>query len=255
MTNSTKGAALALALACTLGGCSREDEADKQAVTMKDSAAVTTQGPVTTQLAVWDVRFDDAGGDGGGYQMNEQPGGGWAMKTGSAGSVTWRDQDMVDGGPFQLTATFSAPSSTGGDGYGVFVGGRHLADPDRAYTAFLVRPDGAFRIERREAGSNPTYADWTPMPALKTAAHGGETADNTLEVRVEALATHFLINGTEVKALPNDQAQPFGTAGLRVAKGSDLIVKGFEMNGRGSGDAAGAPVLRSPPDSQPSLPR
>jgi len=66
------------------------------------------------------------------------------------------------------------------------------------------------------------------------------------------MATHFLINGTEVKALPNDQAQPFGTAGLRVSKGSDLIVRGFDMTGRGSGDAAAPPVLRSPPDSQPA---
>lgn len=253
MIEITTRAALGLTLACALGACSKEDQAEKRAP-LGEIPPAPAVAPVTNELSVWNVRFDDPAAQG--FQMTEQPSGWWLVNSGSTGGITWRDGDLVQGGPYRLIATFSAPSSAGGGkGYGVFVGGRHLKDPDQAYTAFLIRPDGRFAIQRREGTSNPTYVDWTPSPAIEQPSHGGGTADNTLEVRVEEMATHFLVNGTEVQALPNERAQSYGTAGIELDRGGELTVKTFEMHGQGASAPAGQPVLRNPPDTAPSLPR
>ena len=243
--------AFALALLCAVGACNREDEADKQP--LKDTISVTA-APMSKELSAWDIQLDDA--KAAGFQMTEQPGGGWLVNTGSTSGLTWRDGDLVDGGDLHASVTFGAPATGGGEGYGIFVGGRHLKDPDQAYTAFLIRPDGKYQIVRRANGSNGILVDWTESTAIRQSGHGGETAQNTLEVTVEALATHFLVNGTEVKSLPNDDANPYGNAGLRLGKGSDLTVSAFTLHGTGGSDSARAPVLRNPPDTTSStLPR
>jgi hypothetical protein len=248
MNQTTTRAALALALLCALGACNREDEAEKQP--LKDTASVAS-ATATKDVTAWDVQIDDP--NAGGFQMTEQPGGGWLVNSPSASGLTWRAGDLADGGDFQASGTFAVPATGGGaDGYGIFVGGRHLKDPDRTYTAFLVRPDGKYQIVRRSAGgaSSPTLVDWTETPAIHQSGHGGETAQNTLEVRVDTAAAHFLVNGTEVKSLPNDQAQPYGNAGLRLGKGADLTVSAFTMRGQ-----AGASTTAPTPDSQAATPR
>jgi hypothetical protein len=250
MNQTTTRAALALALVCALGACNREDQAEKQP--LKDTASAPPAA-ATKDLAAWDVQLDDPGA--GGFQMTEQPGGGWLVNSTSASGLTWRDGDIVDGGDFQASGTFSAPATGGGaDGYGIFVGGRHLKDPDRVYTAFLVRPDGKYEIVRREGASHPTLVDWTETPAIHQSGHGGETAQNTLEVRVDTATAHFLVNGTEVKSLPNDQAQPYGNAGLRLGKGADLTVSAFTTHGQTGANGTTA-VPRAAPDSQAPGPR
>ena len=245
-------ATLALAMACALGACNREDEAEKQAP-LPDSVVTQAPSPVTTELAAWDVRFDGPAADAGGLQMSEEAGGGWAVKTGpTGGAVTWRDRDMVEGGGMQVKATLAARSAAdAGSGYGIFVGGRHLKDPDQAYTSFLIRGTGEYMIKRREGASSPTYVDWTPNAAIQKAAAAGAGApvQNTLEVRAEPDVTHFFVNGTEVKSLPTDQAQPYGTAGLRLDQGIDLTMTSFEMHGAGAAGAAPAA------DSHGAVPR
>jgi hypothetical protein len=250
MNQNTTRAALALALVCALGACNREDEAEKQP--LKDTVSAAPAA-ATKDLAAWDVQLDDA--NAGGFQMTEQPGGGWLVNSTSASGLTWRAGDVAESGDFQASGTFSAPATGGGaDGYGIFVGGRHLKDPDQAYTAFLVRPDGKYEIVRHEGTSHPTLVDWTETPAIHQSGHGGETAQNTLEVRVDTAAAHFLVNGTEVMSLPNDQALPYGNAGVRLGKGADLTVSAFTTHGQGGAGTATAPP-RATPDSQAATPR
>jgi hypothetical protein len=41
-------------------------------------------------MATWNVRLDAADADAGGFQMTEQPGGGWTVRTGPNGAaITW----------------------------------------------------------------------------------------------------------------------------------------------------------------------
>lgn len=218
MVSTIRRAALALVVTCTLAAC-RKQEAD-EALTRTEANPAPALSPVAAELTVWDVGFDDAGADPGGYQMAEQPGGGWSLKTGAVGSLTWRDGDLMESGPFRVRATFRVPARTAEDGYGIFLGGRHPKDADRVFSAFLVRPDGSYRIERREGDTRRALVDWTPAP-------GAGAVDNTLELRVEGTTTHFLLNDTEVTSLPNERSEPYGTVGLRAGKGADVIVRSF----------------------------
>jgi hypothetical protein len=241
-------ATLALATLCALGACSTEERAETEPLPT-DSAALT---PVETELASWDMRLDDAA-DAGGFQMTEQPGGGWTVKTGPTGSaITWRDQDMVQGGGFHAKAAMeerSAPADHR-EGYGIFVGGRNLQQPDQQYTYFLVRGSGDYLIKRRDGAATPTYKDWTPSEAIKKVVNAGAVTQNVLEVRVEPEVTHFYVNGTEVTSLPTDQVQPYGVAGLRINHGLDMVVSSFEVSGAG-----GAPVAAPATDSAAATPR
>lgn len=229
--------AVILAVACIVAGCDREAEPAQQETVAADSAPAE---PVATELAVWDVRFDEGDAGAGGFQMTEQPGGGWAIRTGpSSAAITWRDGDMVQSGAFTVSATMEelgAPAEHR-EGYGLFVGGRNLQQPDQQYTYFLVRGDGGYLVKRRDGASTPTYKDWTPSPAIQKVTSEGQATRNTLEIRVQPDVTRFLVNGTEVTALPTDQVQPYGIAGLRVNHGLDMKVTGFAAQ---AGSAASA---------------
>ena len=252
MLRTLTRAAIALAGLCAVGACNKDEAADT-AQLPADSVALN---PVTEELATWDVRLDQPTGDAAGFQMAEQPGGGWTVKTGPNGAaVTWRDQDMVQSGAFMATATMeerSAPADHR-EGYGLFVGGRNLQQPDQQYTYFLVRGTGDYLIKRRDGEATPTLVDWTASPAIQKLANAGDVTRNTLEVRVETDVTRFLVNGTEVTALPTEQVQPYGIAGMRINHALDMLVSSFDVTAGGVG---AAPTVTPPPaDSQAATPR
>ncbi len=248
MVPTTQRWTLALAAICALAGCSREGADSEMAA---DSTAQAAEPVVAT--ATWDLRFDDPAADAGGFQMAEQPGGGWTVKTGPAGSaITWKSQDMVEGGAFQAAASFeerSAPADHR-ESYGLIFGGRNLQAPDHTYTYFLVRASGDYLIKRREGANTPTLVDWTASDAIQKVVNEGDVTQNRLEVRVRPDSTAFVVNGTHVKMLPTDQVQPYGIAGLRVNHMLDMVVTGFEVQGgyrqstEPMTDSAGAPLKR-----------
>jgi hypothetical protein len=223
-------AVLVVATVCALGACSRDEE---RAVEMDAPAGDSAADPaVAAELAAWDVRLDEEAADVGGFQMTEQPGGGWTVKTGPAGSaITWRDQDLIQSGAFTVRASVEerAAPADHREGYGLIVGGRNLQQPDQRYTYFLVRGNGDHLIKRRDGASTSTLQDWTPSPAVQRVTAAGASARNTLEIRVGPEVTRFLVNGTEVTTLPTDRVQPYGIAGLRVNHGLELAVSSFEI--------------------------
>ena len=230
---------MALSMICALAACGRSD-ADPE---LNEDAA----GPPVSEtvggesLAMWDVRFDDPSADASGFQISEQAGGVWTIKTGPSGSaVTWRAQDMVEGGSFQAGATMvehSAPADHR-EGYGLIVGGRNLQAPDQRYTYFLVRGTGHYLIKRREGDATPTLVDWTPAPAVAKVVNAGDVTRNTLQIRVELDSTRFFVNGTRVETLPTDQVQPHGLVGLRINHGLDMRVIDFGVEPAGAANAA-----------------
>lgn len=239
-------ATLALAFACALGACNKEDKSEQ--LPAAEPAAAPSLTPVNTELKTWRVRFDDPAADAGVFQMTEKPGGGWVIKTGTGGAaVNWRDGDMVDGGAFQVGATFATPPvANAKDVHGILVGGQHLKDPDQAYTAFLIRGTGEYTIVRHEGAKSETLEAWTAHPSIRNSARAGEIAPNTLEIRVEPDVTRFLVNGSEVKTLPTDQVRPYGNAGLRVEGGADVTLTSFEMSARPAAPAEGAAATPAP---------
>jgi hypothetical protein len=260
MLRITTRATLALAALLTLGACNREDTGEAEAP-LADSAAPTTV-PVE-ELATWQVRLDAADADVGGFQMTEESGGGWSVKTAPNGAaITWRGRDLVEGGSLRASTTIEergAPADHR-EGYGLFIGGRNLQQPDQHYTYFLVRGSGDYLIKRREGDATPTPVDWTASPAIQKVGTEGAASQNTLEVRVDPEVTRFYVNGTEVKSLPTEQVQPYGIAGLRVNHALDVLVKSFEV-GDGQGTTAPqpapvAPATPAPADSKaPPTPR
>ena len=218
---------LALAGLCVLAGCSPE-AADTEAPA--DQAAAP-QAPEAG--GSWDVRFDDPAADAGGFAMAEQPGG-WTVKTGPTGSaITWRTQDMVEGGAFQAGATIeerSAPAEHR-EGYGLILGGRNLQAPDQVYTYFLVRGSGEYLIKRRDGANTPTLMDWTAAPSIQKVVNEGDATRNRLEVRVRPDSTAFLVNGAQVAMLATDAVQPYGIAGIRANHALDLSITEFAVQG------------------------
>jgi hypothetical protein len=250
MLRTLTRATLALATLCALGACNKEEAADTEPLAT-DSTAATA---VEAELATWDVRLDEAG-DAGGFQMTEEPGGGWVVKTGPTGSaITWRDQDMVESGAFRVSAAMEerAAPADHREGYGLFVGGRNLQQPDQQYTYFLVRGSGDYLIKRRDGEATPTLVDWTAAPSIKKVANAGDATQNALEIRVEPEVTRFFVNGTEVTTLPTEQVQPYGIAGMRINHALDMRVTAFEA---GAGDAAPATTQPAPADSLEATPR
>src|SRR5688572_5358950 len=129
MLRITTRAALALATMCALGACSREDAAEGEPA-LADSAPPSTVA--AAELSAWKVRLDAAAADAGGFQMTEEPGGGWTVKTGPDGAaITWRDSDLVEGGSFRANTAIEerAAPAEHREGYGLFVGGRNLQQP------------------------------------------------------------------------------------------------------------------------------
>jgi hypothetical protein len=164
------------------------------------------------------------------------------VTTGPAG-IAWRAQDTLSAGDFRVEAALILRNAPVGyrEAYGVFVGGRRLAGPDLTYLYLMVRASGDFMVTRRTGSEVENLVDWLSHNAVQRVAIDGDTPLNTLAVEVRGEETRFLINGTVVFIMPTEEANPYGTAGLRVNHRLDLVL------GRWS---VGPP----PPDSVTAVP-
>jgi hypothetical protein len=247
---------LTVVLLAALAGCAeREPEPEVQA----DAADSAPETRVTAEdLAVWEVRFDDATSEPGGFLMTEVEGD-WTIMTGPNGAgITWQPADLREGGAFTASATMEERQAPAGhaEGYGLIVGGRNLKDPDQRYTYFLVRGTGHYLIKRREGEATPTLVDWTPSDAVQKVTTQGGSAANALEVRVQPDTTRFFVNGTEVAALPTESVQPYGLAGLRVNHALNVAVRDFRVDGGAApgGSASDAAGGTYPAGQAPATP-
>ena len=229
MTTTTRWTAAAVLVAALAGCAERSEEPEVRAETEDQPEA----GVSAQDLAVWDVRFDDAASGPGGFQMTEAAGG-WTIVTGANGAgVTWRLADQQEGGDFTVAATMEerqAPADHA-EGYGLMVGGQNLQDPDQRYTYFLVRGTGHYLIKRRDGAETPTLRDWTASEAVRKVTAQNGSASNTLEIRAAQDTTRFFVNGTQVDALPTETVQPYGFTGLRVNHSLNVAVTDYRVNG------------------------
>ena len=232
MTRIIGAAALLLLLAC-----SPREEGEELPF---DSTTVPTAADEEA-LAAWTVHLDDPS-DPGGLQLilSEE---GFTARTGAAG-VVWRPIDQVTGGDFTVSATFlPADPAGGGAPYSVFVGARNIEDPDFAYSYFVVRPSGEYRIGRTAAGQDETLVEGMVRQASGSKPTTGTVTrtPRTLAVDVLGEQVHFLLDGQVVETLPAADVKPHGTAGVRLEPNVDVDVRAWTVNRRDGASASRSP--------------
>ena len=175
--------------------------------------------------AGWMVRPDDGG------KLTdvkfESMGSGWHATLGSA-AIIYRTADMGMP-PFTLTSTMNLYPGSGdhAEAFGLFIGGQSLDGAAQQYTYFLIRGDGTWKIKRRDgAKADDVTKGWQASPAIVQSKASGSVA-NTLTIKVEKPAVHFLVNGTEVWSGPITTTA--GTVGLRLNHNLTLHVASLEL--------------------------
>lgn len=156
--------------------------------------------------------------------------------TAGPAAVYWNPANTLSGN-YGVKATFNqTKASTHPEGYGLMVGGRDLETPKQSYLYFLVRQDGKFLVNHRADDSTVhKVVEWTANPAVKAIDESGK-ASNTLAIEIDATQVHFLVNGTEVHAIPravvdsgNGHSGSGGIAGIRVNHNLDVHIDGFAV--------------------------
>jgi hypothetical protein len=146
---------------------------------------------------------------------------GWHLTTGPA--VTLYEPTVQASGRYAVEARFAVFPNPSDQGYGVFLGGRHLETGAREFLAVLLRSDGAVSVERRGPAGSRALLPWTPAASAKP--HSGKgVVGNTLRVSVEPDSLRIDVNDVRAAALPAPEQSLDGPFGLRIGSGIDLHV-------------------------------
>ncbi len=149
----------------------------------------------------------------------------WDVTTGPH-HLAWMPGDTARGN-YTATARLQQlePSSSGHrEAYGVFVGGSNLDKSSQRYLYFVVGGTGEYMISRRDSTVSTTLKQWTASPSVPKADSTGK-ADYTLAIRVAADSVRFLVNNTQVAALPKGNLPTDGVAGTRIGHNLHLMVQ------------------------------
>ena len=94
--------------------------------------------------------------------------------------------------------------------------------------------DGGYFIAHRAGTERHVLADWTPNPAIKK-IDDAPNASNELAIKVAADSVRFLVNGTQVNALPRGAmlGDMSGETGVRVNHNLDVHVGSFVVKAGG----------------------
>lgn len=110
--------------------------------------------------------------------------------------------------------------------YGLFVGGRDLADDDATWISFEIASDGTWVVRRREfRGLEQGFAivDLAGPEAGPIAPPGDEQAvRNVIAVAARPDEVEFRVNGETVATLPRVGLEVDGVTGFRVGAGLNL---------------------------------
>ena len=139
-------------------------------------------------------------------------------------AIYWRDRDTISGNYHVVAKMTQMKNPAHPEAFGIFIGGKSLADSGQTYTYFLVRPiDGMYSIRRRASyTSRPTaVVEWTASDAVTKADTSGK-AMNELSVEVRGGKAKFMVNGKEVYAGDAANVDVNGVVGYRVNHNLDV---------------------------------
>src|SRR5580765_615676 len=139
-------------------------------------------------------------------------------------AIYWRDRDTISGNYHVVAKMTQMKNQANPEAFGIFIGGKTLADSGQTYTYFLVRPvDGMYSIRRRSAYmTRPTaVVEWTASDAVTKADTSGK-AMNELSVQVQGGKAKFMVNGKEVYTGDAASLDVNGVVGYRVNHNLDV---------------------------------
>lgn len=177
----------------------------------------------------WMTRFDQPGASEADLEMFVEMPPGWHVTTGPAG-IFWSPDNTASGDFRAEMEVYLFDPQGRREAFGIFVGGRDLADADQEYTYFLLRDGGQYIVKRREGADAPTLQPWTSHGAIRGWADRGEDASvqNVLAVEARGDTVLFFVNGEEVTRLPREQVSVDGIFGFRVNHALNLHVSRLE---------------------------
>lgn len=109
-------------------------------------------------------------------------------------AATLYDPASVASGNFAIESVQVLFPGRSQSGFGVFVGGRQLAEAGSSCIAFLIRRDASVRVEQKSVASTVELVPWTAGRAVRTPDSTG-FANNVLRVAVDADSARFSVNG------------------------------------------------------------
>jgi hypothetical protein len=139
-------------------------------------------------------------------------------------AIYWRDRDTISGSFHVVAKMTQMKNPAHPEAFGIFFGGKSLADSSQTYTYFLVRPiDGMYSIRRRASyTTRPTaVVEWTASDAVTKADTSGK-ATNELSVQVQGGKAKFMVNGKEVYTGDAANLDVTGVVGYRVNHNLDV---------------------------------
>ena len=139
-------------------------------------------------------------------------------------AIYWRDRDTISGNYHVVAKMTQMQNPAHPEAFGIFIGGKSLADSGQTYTYFLVRPiDGMYSIRRRASYmTRPTaVVEWTASDAVTKADSGGR-ATNELSILVQGGKAKFMVNGKEVYTGDAASLDVNGVVGYRVNHNLDV---------------------------------
>ena len=139
-------------------------------------------------------------------------------------AIYWRDRDTISGNYHVVATMTQMKNPAHPEAFGIFIGGKNLADSGQAYTYFLVRPiDGMYSIRRRSAYmTRPTaVVEWTASEAVTKSDSNGHAA-NELSIQVQGGKAKFMVNGKAVYTGDAASLDVNGVVGYRVNHNLDV---------------------------------
>ena len=162
-----------------------------------------------TLPAGWSARLDNGATKPDGLQRREQ----WApASTSSRGrpGIYFRADRLAFSGPTTISAMFTQMEPAAHpEAYSVFIGGSDLQGANQE--KYLVLRDPAGRQVPRSSGTPAPRRrrswNWTENAAINKADPSGKMKNTAGDPRRTGRRTHFLVNGTEVAAVPIDRGR------------------------------------------------
>ncbi len=177
--------------------------------------------------AGWQVRLDRPEQDASAVAFWTMPPG-WHITTGPA--CILYDPSRTTVGEYRLQAEIILfDPGDRREAFGVFIGGKDLADDNLSYDYFLIRKDGRYLIKRREGSETQVIKPWTEHPAIIKYDGSSETAKNVLAIDVGPHEVHFLVNGEKVTSFPRSKINTDGVVGLRVNHALNIHVSALTI--------------------------
>jgi hypothetical protein len=139
-------------------------------------------------------------------------------------AIYWRDRDTISGTYHVVAKMSQMKNPAHPEAFGIFIGGKNLADSGQTYTYFLVRPiDGMYSVRRRSSyTTRPTaIVEWTASDAVTKADTSGR-ATNELSILVQGGKAKFMVNGKEVYTGDAASLDVNGVVGYRVNHNLDV---------------------------------